>query len=361
MKKLILWAALGGFLLASSSMVSASEQLGDLTVNNWFYHLGFEPSESTLNQMVQSNYDLVVIEPIFTDKGNVDFPINDLVANLHNAAHPKKVIAYVDIGQAEDWRTYWQEGWGIGNPSWIVANDPDGWEGNYPVAYWHPEWQDIWLNDVDGYLKKLIDAGFDGIYLDWVEAYSDENTVEAARIAGVDPKAKMIGWVGRLKAYGTARNSNFLVIAQNSAELVESDEYVGFIDGLAQEQTWFDGGAENIPTKGDCPLPNTDNDVNTPAYFNSLSTACQQIYTEFPNSTLHVSTESYLQYLGMAKDKGLPVFTVDYAIKPENIDWVHRTSRNLGFVPFVSDRLLSLYQAPVPYEPMLLPNVNESN
>lgn len=356
MKEFILCLSLTGFLLAGSQVASAAVQLGGKTINSWFYYLGFEPTVNTLNQMINSNYDLVVIEPIFTDKGNADFPISALVADLHNAPRPKQVIAYIDIGQAEDWRTYWQGGWGIGNPSWIVANDPDGWEGNFPVAYWHPEWQDIWLNNVDGYLKKLIDAGFDGIYLDWIEAYSEENTVEAARVAGVDPKAKMIEWVGKLKAYGIARNPNFLVIAQNSAELVESDEYVSIIDGLAQEQTWFDGGAENEPTKGDCPLPNTDNDINTAAYYNSLSAVCREIYTEFPDSTLHVSTEGYLHYLGMAKDKGLPVFTVDYAIKPKNIDWVHRTSRNLGFVPFVSDRYLSLYQDPVPYQPVLIPS-----
>ena len=27
--------------------------------------------------------------------------------------HPKLVIAYIDIGEAEDYRTYWQPGWGV--------------------------------------------------------------------------------------------------------------------------------------------------------------------------------------------------------------------------------------------------------
>ena len=35
-------------------------------VNNWFYFLGFEPTEIELQQMIDSSYDMVVLEPIFT-------------------------------------------------------------------------------------------------------------------------------------------------------------------------------------------------------------------------------------------------------------------------------------------------------
>ena len=315
-------------------------------VSHWFYYLGFEPDDETIiQQIADSTYDMVVMEPIFTDRENIDFPIAEVVSRFHNAPHPKLVIAYIDIGQAEDWRTYWQSDWEIGDPEWIVALDPDGWEGNFPVAYWYDEWHHIWLGK-DGYLQAILDAGFDGIYLDWVEAYSDENVIAAAKQDNVDPRGEMIWWVGDLAVFARAQKPDFIVIGQNAAELAEYDEYLAIIDAIAQEQTWFDGAADNDPP-GDCPLPRTDDDIETEEYEKSLSRKCRQMYEDFPESTLHVSSEEYIHYLTLAREKGEIIFTIDYAVKPENVAWIYKTSRALGFVPFVSERVLDIYLDPV--------------
>jgi len=61
-----------------------------------------------------------------------------------------------------------------------------------------------------------------------------------------------------------------------------------------------------------------------------------------------MSSEEYLEYLSLAQDKGIPIFTVDYALDEENIAWVYETSRALGFVPFVSNRALDQYVEPWP-------------
>ena len=66
----------------------------------------------------------------------------------------------------------------------------------------------------------------------------------------------------------------------------------------------------------------------------------ERLYAEFPDSTLHVSSDSYLYYLTMARDKGLPVFTIDYAVQPDNVSWIYATSRRHGFIPFTSERAL---------------------
>jgi endo-alpha-1,4-polygalactosaminidase (GH114 family) len=163
---------------------------------------------------------------------------------------------------------------------------------------------------------------------------------------GVDPVQEMIWWVEDISAFVKSRCPNCVVIGQNASELVEYDDYVEAIDGIAQEQVWFDGGADNDPP-GDCPLPRTEDDVDTAEYRDSLSPACRLQYDEYPNSTLHVSSEEYLYYLALAQNKGLPVFTVDYALDPENVAWIHRTSRGLGFVPFVSSWALDRYLEPV--------------
>jgi cysteinyl-tRNA synthetase len=267
-----------------------------------------------------------------------------VVSQLRNAPQPKLVIAYIDIGEAEDYRTYWRDDWGVGNPEWIAGTDPDGWEGNFPVAFWHDEWRDIWLGD-DGYLQAIVDAGFDGIYLDWVEAYSDENVVELAAEDGVDPEQEMISWVADMAAFTRAQRPDFLVIGQNAAELAERDDYLGIVDAIAQEQVWFDGGADNDPP-GDCPLPRTDAEVDSDDYVDSLSNPCRRYFQSDPNSPLHVSSEEYLGYLTLAQTKGEIILTVDYALQPENVAWVYDTSRGLGFVPFVGNRALDRYVEP---------------
>jgi cysteinyl-tRNA synthetase len=196
-------------------------------------------------------------------------------------------------------------------------------------------------------LQAILDAGFDGVYLDWVEAYSDENVVAIAEREGVDPRQEMIWWVGDIADFARTQRTDFIVIAQNAAELAEDDDYLAIIDAIAQEQTWFDGGADNDPP-GDCPLPRTEAEVASDAYRQSLSAPCRQLYDDYPDSTLHVSSEEYLRYLTLAQRKGEIILTVDYALEPDNVTWVFETSRALGFVPFVSNRPLDRYVEPVP-------------
>jgi len=39
------------------------------------------------------------------------------------------------------------------------------------VQYWDTEWQEIIYGNSESYLKKIIDAGFDGVYLDIIDAF----------------------------------------------------------------------------------------------------------------------------------------------------------------------------------------------
>lgn len=313
-------------------------------VESWLYYIDVNIDETTFEAMVGSDYDMVVIDFITSETANQDYPLAELIDALHNADHPKLVIAYIDVGQAESYRTYWQPGWGIGEPEWIVSEDPDGWAENYPVAYWYDEWREIWLAD-DGYLAQINEAGFDGVYLDWVEAYDDASVMAFAEAEDVDPVQEMIWWVEDIASTLHRYNAEAVVIAQNAAELAIYDDYVAVIDAIAQEQIWFDGGADNDPP-GDCPLPRTEADIDTPAYIASLSVECLVQYETYPESTLHVSSEWYLDDLTVAQGRGLTIFTVDYAVNPGNIDWVYETSWGYGFVPFVSNRQLNQYLPP---------------
>jgi cysteinyl-tRNA synthetase len=201
----------------------------------WLYLIDVNLEPDMVARIAASEYDMVVLDFISSEENNTDYPLAEVIDQLHNAPHPKLVIAYIDTGQAEEYRTYWQPGWGIGDPKWIVGADPDGWEGNFPVAYWYDEWQEIWLGE-EGYLGAILDAGFDGVYLDWVEAYSDENVITFAEEDGVDPRQEMVWWVEGIADFSRARRPDFIVIAQNAAELAEDDDYLAVIDAIAQEQ-----------------------------------------------------------------------------------------------------------------------------
>ena len=48
--------------------------------------------------------------------------------------------------------------------------NPD-WEGNFKVKYWIEDWQKIIYGNEDSYLDKILEAHFDGVYLDIIDAF----------------------------------------------------------------------------------------------------------------------------------------------------------------------------------------------
>jgi cysteinyl-tRNA synthetase len=39
------------------------------------------------------------------------------------------------------------------------------------VKHWYGEWQDMIFGNNGSYLKKMYDVGFDGVYLDIIDAF----------------------------------------------------------------------------------------------------------------------------------------------------------------------------------------------
>jgi len=76
----------------------------------------------------------------------------------------------MSIGEAEDYRYYWKAEWKTNPPSWLAEENPN-WPGNYKVRYWNEDWQNIIYGNNDSYLRKILDAGFDGVYLDIIDAF----------------------------------------------------------------------------------------------------------------------------------------------------------------------------------------------
>jgi cysteinyl-tRNA synthetase len=164
----------------------------------WAYNIQDVDAEKQRGHLVGSHFDLCVLEPVVTITGEENFNIAKLIKdikqhNLQTRSVEPVIIAYVDIGQAEAWRWYREENWGLGNPSWIAGTDPDEWEDCFPVAYWDAAWEEITIYGYKGmsHMQSILKAGFDGIYMDWVEAYNDESVMDIARRNGIDPVKSM--------------------------------------------------------------------------------------------------------------------------------------------------------------------------
>lgn len=80
------------------------------------------------------------------------------------------MICYMSIGEAEDYRYYWDENWKKQKPSWLDEENGN-WPGNYKVRYWDPNWQKIIMGSKESYLDKILASDFDGVYLDIIDGF----------------------------------------------------------------------------------------------------------------------------------------------------------------------------------------------
>lgn len=293
--------------------------------DSWMYQIQELDASGAVAALAATDYPMLVLEPTYTNVGQEDFDVAGMISSLRNRPNGSRrlLIAYIDTGQAEDYRTYWGGDWVAptatkrGTPDFLITIDPDGWSGNYPVAFWDSRWQELWLGE-EGLVAKLAKLGFDGVYLDWVEAYDNERVKAKAAEDGVNAADAMAEFISQIRQAGRRVTSDFLVIAQNAPYLLDetTKNYASMIDALAMEDTWFRGEGDadwEDPGAGD--IPNDDAD-------------------EF-------STEGRLDQYKKYKDRGLPVFTVDYCVKDKNASQVYRDSTANGLVPLVTRVSLS--------------------
>lgn len=121
-----------------------------------------------LDTIASSRYDLILVDLFYEDSALTPEEIARLKQKPQGGS--RLVIAYMSIGEAEDYRFYWQSGWKPGNPDWIESENPN-WPGNFVVRYWDPDWQALIFGSPNAYLDRILAAGFDGVYLDIIDAF----------------------------------------------------------------------------------------------------------------------------------------------------------------------------------------------
>lgn len=249
-----------------------------LAVKTWGIQLtGY--GTKRLDAVAGSQFDLVVVDA--TD----DNALLWTKAEISRAAQGKLLIAYLSMGAAESYRPYWKPGWRVGNPAWLLSEDPN-WPGNYDVAYWNTDWQRTALAQLD----RAIDAGFHGTYMDLIDAYQRNPGRASAR-------ADMVAWVCRIAAHARARDPEFLIIPQNAADLLTDPRYAACVDATGQEETFV--------------------------YATDRPTEPQRERTQLAD-------------FRRWKKAGKPVLTLDYANKPALISSIYTKARQAGLVPYVT-------------------------
>jgi len=320
-------------------------------VNDWAYQLQGEPLLD-LDPIRQSVFDLVVVDYSADGGEDGEFTAEQISALQNDSDNPKIVLAYMSIGEAEIGRFYFDNAWVSPDPdhdpdgpftltdaapSFLAPPNPD-FPDNFKVRYWRDDWRQIIITnpgshavikDAKSYLDRIIDAGFDGVYLDIIDAFEFFGPPDLTDGNGerVDAASLMIDFVIAIADH--ARNTrgclDFLVFPQNGANIIDDDSFPpGTIpENLSQEQyatlrrieyfTAIDGiGAEDSFYFG-------NDDENNP--FD-------------PQDHIIESLDTFRQ-------AGLCVLSIDYLTDTTKIDDFYDRARRQGWVPYASVRDLS--------------------
>jgi cysteinyl-tRNA synthetase len=224
-------------------------------------------------------------------------------------------IAYLSIGEAEDYRFYWDEEWNTSTPEWVGKENPE-WKGNYAVKYWDDNWKSILHN----YLDKIIEQGFSGVYLDKIdefEHWADPNNSEDEYLHDEEAAKRMINMILDIANYSRNRaDGEFHIIPQNGERILEYDDgtLLNIISGWSGEDLFYDRTEK------------------------------------WSNEDMKWISENRISYLDMVLSKGKPVFSVGYVddgsryagTNKERIDEYREKCLRKRYIPYaaLSDREL---------------------
>ncbi|MHA1667852.1 MAG: MJ1477/TM1410 family putative glycoside hydrolase [Candidatus Heimdallarchaeaceae archaeon] len=260
---------------------------------------GYQLQNVNIEEISASRYDLLIID--YSSDGSEEGEYSSLDLDKMREGHDKILLGYISIGEAEDYRFYWKENWDAnhdgnpdsGAPQWLDEENPD-WEGNYKVKYWQKEWQRIIFGENNSYLDRIILAGFDGCYMDIVDAFEYyEDKYDFAR-------EEMINFVVNISTYAKQIDENFLIFAQNGEALLNDSRYRNSLDGFGREDVFY-----NDNWKKD------NNEI-----------------------------EEILLNLDKLYSEGKAVFIIDYPTRETKIYEVYKNAFDVGYLAYVGPREL---------------------
>ena len=123
----------------------------------------YDDKERFLQDIRDSNYDIVVIEPFFRHREPLSREDVDSLKFKKNGAK-RLIFAKMNVSEANCRDYYWRNGWQIDKTPWLARasfTDSDA----VITEYWNENWK-----KVSGlYFKGIVDSGYDGAFLTGLE------------------------------------------------------------------------------------------------------------------------------------------------------------------------------------------------
>ena len=267
-----------------------------------------------LKETVNSNFKLVI-----TSYSKNKFNTKD-IQKLHNAN--KTVLAYINIGEIHNNEYYFNKSWidTNGNPS---SKAPQ-WLGNlnpkypeiYKVRYWYDEWFE---NFIKPYIDKIINSGFDGVYLDKIDTYkywaNKNNDIYYGGVETllpndpIDDKMQsaqlMIKLVKKISNYAKSKKPNFLIYTQNGVDIINYDKnenYFNAIDGI---------GVENLFYNKDKAIKNTKRVILVKKFLKKGKNVLVTDYVDDGSGFKGENRKRILNFIIQCKDNGFTPYVAD--------------------------------------------------
>ncbi len=288
------------------SFVQTNDLLADVPgVHSWAYQLqNADPVQISAN----TTFNLMVMDQSRTGNDSGAYTPAE-IASIKNSG--KIPVCYLSIGEAENYRSYWQAEWETNPPSWLGPENPD-WPGNFEVRFWDPQWQAIIFDNI----RTITEQGFEGLYLDIVDGYWYWSEAHPENPQADRDMANFVIAIGdSLRTHG---GSNQLLIPQNGEYIVLEDDvegplaeqYFQAIDAIGIEDVFFFGELdENNPWNPD------------PDRLGAL--------TEY-------------------RQRGITVLSVEYLTTPALIEQYRQAAADADFIPYTSIRALDFLTNGIP-------------
>jgi cysteinyl-tRNA synthetase, unknown class len=291
-------AVVAGLLLAAGGVRSRADAVRPLPlarqqsrdalmkVNHW----GCQYQNVDLDSIARSDLDLIVVDSSLDDRHRrFVSPAECRAIQERTDGSRRMVLAYLSVGEVDTKRWYWPDAWRENAPAWVGAENPK-WPGSRSVQYWNSSWQALLYAGRGSILDSIMDAGFDGVFLDRVDGYGDWGSTAAA----LDAMAALVAAIGER---ARRRKPGFILVMQNAEHILHHAKLLDAIDAHSKESL-----LTGVPTPD---ALNRQDDVDW-----SLS------------------------YLLPLQQLGIPTFATEYITELALRDQIRQRLIELGFKPF---------------------------
>jgi len=174
---------------------------------SWAYYI----NNPIIAAIKTSDFDLIVTDT----ESRIPFSRNDII-NMKSGG--KKIFVYASLGDAENYRSYWNKEWNSKKPSWI-GKEHELWKGNFNVTeLLHPEWKEITKKQ----LSKMMSLGFDGIVI--------------SGLSGKD----VVSYLEFVHDFIKDRDSTFRILVQDYVD----NSILPYIDGVVKQNLVYNYGLD---------------------------------------------------------------------------------------------------------------------